>query len=84
MILDHFDMQVLARKENGRAKILSTQMAGGEMNATAKKILEIIRASHLATGVDISRYNVSADFNAKNFYNTNTKLSKLHEITLGE
>jgi truncated hemoglobin YjbI len=32
------------------------------MNATAKKILEIIRASHLATGVDISRYNVSADF----------------------
>jgi len=32
------------------------------MNQTAKKILEIIRGSHLATGVDVSKWNISTDF----------------------
>ena len=32
------------------------------MNSTAKKILDIIRSSKLATGVDISKYNKSGDF----------------------
>lgn len=37
------------------------------MNSTAKQILEIIRGSHLATGVDVSRYNQSVDFDTAEY-----------------
>lgn len=40
------------------------------MNATAKKILEIIQGSHLATGVDVSRYNVGVEFDEAEFQGT--------------
>lgn len=37
------------------------------MNSTAKQILEIIQGSGLATGVDVSRYNASVDFDEAEF-----------------
>ncbi len=40
------------------------------MNSTAKQILEIILASGLATGVDVSRYNVGVDFDEAEFTQT--------------
>jgi GH25 family lysozyme M1 (1,4-beta-N-acetylmuramidase) len=40
------------------------------MNATAKKILEVIKASHLATGVDVSKYNGGVDFDEAEFIDT--------------
>jgi hypothetical protein len=40
------------------------------MNETAKLILEIIKGSGLATGVDVSRYNVGVDFDDAEFKDT--------------